>query len=124
MPRRRLFFASGLIVVTPLVLVLGCGPTGDDRDPHPAKSSVASDPAWVAGGSEEPEVQRGRDPEYGQMLYGNTCLACHGPRGQGMPNQASTSAPANSSPPAPTISSSPFSKRDGSRRIRPAWSDD
>ena len=87
MPCRRLFFASGLIVITPLVLALGCGPTGDDRDPHPAKSSVASDPAWVAGGSEEQEVQRGHDPEYGQMLYGNTCLACHGTRGQGMPNQ-------------------------------------
>ena len=82
---------SRIVLGAPLLL-LGC-----DGNPHPPKSSVASGtpPAASASGedssaasaSDSETPQRGRDPEYGQMLYGNTCLACHGTRGQGMPNQ-------------------------------------
>ena len=78
-----------MFLLLPVVVILGC-----DGSPHPSKSSVASrtSPASTpdfsaTSASEEEGPQRGRDPEYGQMLYGNTCLACHGNRGQGMPNQ-------------------------------------
>ena len=78
-----------MFLLLPVVVILGC-----DGSPHPSKSSVASrtSPASTpdfsaTSASEEEGPQRGRDPEYGQMLYGNTCLACHGTRGQGMPNQ-------------------------------------
>lgn len=86
---RRIVWASGLVVIPPLLLALGCGPSGEDGDPHPPRSARAPVPAWASGvaGSDEELAQRGADPEYGQMLYGNTCLACHGTRGQGMPNQ-------------------------------------
>src|SRR5437763_1758440 len=98
---RPMFPFSLAVLAAPLFFVLGC-----DGSPHPHKSSVASGAAGPAGASaaagpggasgadfsaaatsEEELPQRGRNPEYGQMLYGNTCLACHGTRGQGMPNQ-------------------------------------
>ena len=81
-----------LIAVSPFFLPLGCGPSGEQDSPHPPKASVgtsagSSAGAFASGEAADGEPQRGRDPEYGQMLYGNTCLTCHGTRGQGMPNQ-------------------------------------
>src|SRR4051812_32742748 len=85
---------STLVLATPLFLSAGCGPSGDEGSPHPSRSSVggsssASSSATdvASGDGSEEQSQRGRDPEYGEMLYGNTCIACHGTRGQGMPNQ-------------------------------------
>jgi cytochrome c len=90
---RAVFVASALMWVTLPFLPLGCGPSEEFDSPHPYRSSVVGASGGDSGAdlasvsSAEDQPQRGRDPEYGQMLYGNTCLACHGTRGQGMPNQ-------------------------------------
>jgi cytochrome c5 len=80
-------FSIVFLALTAPLLLTGCGPSEDSGAPRPKASAGArgADTAVVASAEEAP--QRGHDPEYGQMLYGNSCVACHGTRGQGMPHQ-------------------------------------
>ena len=77
---RGKLFAFCLAMLS-IALLAGCGDGGADGD---ADSTVLNvPPPWAVS----EEAQRGQDPEYGQALYAQTCVTCHGPRGHGMPRQ-------------------------------------
>lgn len=77
---RRKVFAFCLAALS-LALLAGCGDGSADADAESTALNVP--PPWAVS----EEAQRGQDPEYGQALYAQTCITCHGPRGHGMPRQ-------------------------------------
>ena len=81
----------GLAVTASALLGAGCDEgDGSTSGTRTRVASAARAGEYVAGdpSGEGPDVaQAGKDPEYGQALYAQSCITCHGTRGQGVPRQ-------------------------------------
>ena len=68
---RKLIFLTMTVLILGLILA-GCGGGG------------SQDPGEPAGSSDQPATEG--DAVAGEALFHNTCAACHGPDGKGLPN--------------------------------------
>lgn len=83
----HLLFRLGMLCVM-VAGFAGCADSDDDSGGHRprvrARTSAGPD---VLDALPVDDSRRGSDAEIGQMLYANSCMSCHGARGQGMPHQ-------------------------------------
>lgn len=80
--KNGIYLLIALFMVAVLSLT-ACGGGGAERLPQ---GSDGSDVAQAAPPKEEPTPTPKGDPVEGQKLFTQTCSACHGPAGEGMPN--------------------------------------
>jgi cytochrome c5 len=87
-PQRMIHVLAWLLILMAAAAGGGCG-EGNDRSSSRISRSPAGTSAYAPATAtyDDDTPQRGRNPEYGQMLYANTCTTCHGVRAQGMPHQ-------------------------------------
>ncbi len=78
---KKLVYLPIVLLIVVVLSLSACG-GGAERLPQESKSAEA---AQSAPTKEEPTPTPKGDPVEGQKLFTQTCSACHGPAGEGMP---------------------------------------
>ena len=72
-------FIYPLIITLLAAILTACGGDSAAAPATPVQADAA-----VQAAQEEPAPAAAGDPAVGQDLYGKTCVACHGPNGEGV----------------------------------------